>query len=225
MNRHTLLLTLISAWLLSACSGMPKLFWDVNEGKDQPAYASGSKSGSSAQARAPLDVPPDLRKEIEVPMPDHVASDAAAQSSGVTPARKQAVAGKAVSLNARRYDATPAQLFSAVVDAMTALNLPVDSVDSPSGTVTTEWIGKDINTPNTYVTSVLNMFGGATSKVRYRYIVRVMRVGESGSQLEVRTLGQKYANNHWFNAQLKQKVADELIDAVEEQLGRLKRPD
>ncbi len=222
MNRHTLLLTLISASILTACAGAPKLFWDTNEGKDKPAYANGSQASAGAAARAPLDVPPDLRKEIEVPMPDKVAADAASQSSGVTPARKQAVAGKAVSLDARRYDFAPAQLFSAVVDAMTALNLPVDSVDSPSGTITTEWIGKDVNTPNTYVTSVLNMFGAATTKVRYRYIVRVLRAGDKSSQLEVRTLGQQYANNHWYNAQLRQKVANDLIGAVEEQLGRLK---
>jgi len=36
---------------------MPKLFWDVDEGKDQPAYAQGgSNSSQDAAARAPLDI-------------------------------------------------------------------------------------------------------------------------------------------------------------------------
>jgi len=74
------------------------------------------------------------------------------------------------------------------------------------------------------LSSVLRMFGqGKATKVRYRYVVRVLRVGDQ-SQLEVRTLGQQYANNHWSNVPLKQKVSDELFAAVEEQLGRLNKP-
>jgi len=225
MKRIALLLIIISAWTLSACSGggMPKLFWDVDNGK--PAYAQGHSAGAQAKGRAPLDVPPELRKEIEVPMPDKVATEAAANSSGVTQEHKEAVAGSAVSLHARRYDYTAAQVFSATIDAMTALNMPVDSVDSPSGTVTTEWVGKDVNSSNVYVvSSLMNMFGaGAPTRVRYRYVVRVLRVGDQ-SQLEVRTLGQQYANNHWSNVPLKQKVSDELFAAVEEQLARLNKP-
>jgi len=223
MKRQTLLLIIISTWMLSACSGgMPKLFWDVDDGK--PAYARGQASGSQAKGRAPLDVPPELRKEIEVPMPDKVASEAAASSSGVTKEHQQAVAGSAVNLHARRYDFTAPQVFSATIDAMTALNMPVSSVDSPSGTLTTEWVGKDVNSSNVYVlSSVLNMFGqGKPTKVRYRYVVRVLRVGPTKSQLEVRTLGQQFANNHWSNAPIKMKVSNELFTAVEEQLARLK---
>jgi len=231
MNRHTLLLIIISAWILSACSGgIPKLFWDVDNG--QPAYARGHGTNTQAKGRAPLDVPPELRKDIEVPMPDKVASQAAsnaANSSGVTQEHRQAVAGSAVSLNARRYDYTAAQVFSSVIDAMTALNMPVASVDSPSGTLTTEWVGQDVNSSNVYiVSSMLKMFGGGkATKVRYRYVVRVLRVkaGQSQlkqTQLEVRTLGQQFTN-HWQNVPLKKKVSNELFAAVEEQLARLKQ--
>jgi hypothetical protein len=224
MKRYSLLLIFMSGWMFSACSsGMPQLFWEVEDNK--PDYARGHSAGAQANGRAPLDVPPELRKEIEVPMPDKVATEAAAHSSGVTQERKEAVAGSAVSLHARRYDYTPAQVFSATIDAMTALNMPVDSVDSPSGTVTTEWVGKDVNSSNVYVvSSLMNMFGaGAPTKVRYRYVVRVLRAGNQ-SQLEVRTLGQQYANQHWSNVPLKQKVSNELFAAVEEQLARLKKP-
>jgi len=226
MKRYTLLLIILSAWTLSACSGgMPKLFWDVNDGKG-PAYARSQTTGAQARGRAPLDVPPELRKEIEVPMPDKVATEAAASSSGVSKDRKQAVAGSAVSLHARRYDFTAPQVFSAAIDAMTALNMPVDSVDSPSGTLTTEWVGHDVNSSNIYlVSSALRMFGaGPPTKVRYRYVVRVLRAGPSKSQLEVRTLGQQFANNHWSSAPIKKKVSNELFAAVEEQLARLKQP-
>jgi len=227
MKRYPLLLAIISVTMLSACSGgsgLPKLFWDVNEGKG-PAYARGQATGTHATSRAPLDVPPELRKDIEVPMPDKVASGAAASSSGVTQERQQAVAGSAVSLHARRYDFTTAQVFSATIDAMTALNMPVDSVDSPSGTLTTEWVGYDVNSSNIYlVSSAMSMFGaGPTTKVRYRYVVRVLRVSPVKTQLEVRTLGQQFANNHWSNAPIKKKVSNELFAAVEEQLARLKQ--
>jgi len=224
MKQYTLLLIVLSAWLLSACSGgAPQLFWDVGDNK--PDYMHGQSAGAQANGRVPLDVPPELRKEIEVPMPDKIATEAAANSSGVTQEHKKAVAGSAVSLHARRYDYTTAQVFSATIDAMTALNMPVDSVDSPSGTVTTEWVGKDVNSSNVYVvSSLMNMFGaGAPLKVRYRYVVRVLRAGDQ-SQLEVRTLGQQYANHHWSNVPLKQKVSNELFAAVEEQLARLKKP-
>lgn len=197
--------------------------WSVDD--KTPAYAS-SHSGAQAQGRPPLDVPPSLRNDIEVPMPDKVATTIATKSTAITPAHKQAVAGKAVSLDARRYDFTPAQVFSAVVDAMTALNLPVASVDSPSGTLTTDWIGKNVNTANTNVgvSNILGMFGqGKARKVRYRYIVRVLRTGAGKTQMEVRTLGQALTN-HWFNAPMKKKVANQLFSAIEEQLARLKQP-
>jgi len=199
------------------------MVWSVDD--KTPAYA-GSHAGAQAPGRPPLDVPPSLRDDIEVPMPDKVAAASTTRSSVLTPVHKQAVAGKAVSLDARRYAFTPAQAFSAVVDAMTALNLPVASVDSPSGTLTTDWIGQDVNTSNTNVgvSNILGMFGqGKARKVRYRYIVRVLRTGEGNTQIEVRTLGQALTS-HWYNVPMKKKVANQLFSAIEEQLARLKQP-
>jgi len=226
MKRSSLLLMILAGWLLSACGGgIPKMLWGLDEGKG-PSYAQDQAGGAQSQRRLPLDIPPELRKDIEVPMPDQVAPAPVTTHSSVTKDRKQAVAGTAVSLDARRYDYTPGQVFSASIDAMTALNLPVGSVDSPSGTVTTEWMSQNINSPNaTVLTSALNMFGvGSPSRVRYRYVVRVLRTASRQSQLEIRTLGQQFVNNHWSNAPLKKKVADELFAAVEEQLARLKKP-
>lgn len=224
MKRYPLLLTLtLSAWLLSACSGgMPKLFWSADSNK--PAYARGESNSAQGNSRAPLDVPPELRKDIEVPMPNKIAVEAA--SANVSVASKQysaAVAGSAVSLDARRYAFAAAQVFSAVVDAMTALNLPVSSVDSPSGTITTEWVSQNVNSANSYFSAAMKMVGaGGPSKVRYRYVVRVLRVSDANTQLEIRTLGQQFSNSHWFSATIKKKVANELFSGVEEQLARLK---
>jgi len=224
MKRYPLLLTLtLSVWLLSACSGgMPQLFWSADSNK--PAYARGESNPAHANSRAPLDVPPELRKDIDVPMPDKIAVETAAgkvrapgQQSGA------AVSGSAVSLDARRYSFTAAQLFSAVVDAMTALNLPVSSVDSPSGTITTDWVSQNVNSPNSYFSAAMKMVGaGGASKVRYRYVVRVLRVNDANTQLEIRTLGQQLVNSHWSSVTIKKKVANELFSGVEEQLARLK---
>jgi len=53
---------------LTACQGGgPKLFWDTDEGTGQPAYAQGKGGSAAAEQRAPLDVPPELRAELQVP--------------------------------------------------------------------------------------------------------------------------------------------------------------
>ncbi|MDX8402369.1 MAG: hypothetical protein R8K47_07050 [Mariprofundaceae bacterium] len=203
--------------LLAACTGgMPKLFWDVDEGKDQPAYARGGAS-AGAPSRAPLDVPPELRTEIELPK----GEDVGAQAAGPLPEKyRRSVAGEAVRLDARFYpDRTPAEVFSAVVDAMTALNVPVDSVDSPSGVITSDWVRKGS-------TSGVVLFGfGGGKMVRYRYVARVYKArsekGEAGAQLEVRTLGQVFeAGKGWVNKRIKHKPVAEIFDAVGEQLAR-----
>ena len=138
---------------------------------------------------------------------------------------RKAVAGKYVALDAKIYDATAGQVFSAVVDAMTALNLPVQSVDSPSGTLTTDWIRKGGGNGNALgMFSNLFDFGGGMKIVRYRYVARVMRATVAGqtqpkAQLEIRTIGQVYNGHNWVNAQLKDKVAKDLFSAFEEQLA------
>lgn len=198
---------------------MPPLFIPHEEG-EKPDYARGAPS-SAAEQRAPLDVPPELRGSVEVPMPEKIAGQ---PQSARGASRNKAVAGTAVSLDARVYEQPVDMVFSAVVDAMTALNLPVQSVDSPSGTVTTEWIRHDVNSPNTFGASMGGIFGTENILAsRHRFVVRVLRLKAEGgdrARLEIRTLGQVYKNRHWINKPIKRKVDNELFAAVEEQLAR-----
>jgi len=195
--------------LLGACSEMPQMLWSVDDNK--PAYMQGSSEESKAGGRAPLDVPPDLRDEVKAPESERPLVEAGVKN-------KAAVAGKAVSLNARVYPVPSEKAFSATVDAMTALDLPVQSVDSPSGTITTEWIRRDSGKLNPYVADVLGMFGAGPSHTRYRFVVRVFRLAGGGSRIEVRTLGQQYINRHWVNRPLKRSVAGKIFTAIEERL-------
>ncbi len=217
---------LISAGTLSACIGLPSfsnMFYPVE--RNNVAYARSEKNTSAAAAnsRAPLDVPPELRKDIEVPMPDKVATETArGRNKGgdrVSVELKKAIAGKAVSLDARVYTQRTARVFSAVIDAMTSLNMPVDSVDSPSGTITTAWIRFDSNNTNAYLGSVMGMFGMGPVHTRHRFIVRVFRMGDGKTLLQIRTLAQQFIGRHWVNRILKRKVAKELFSAVEERIG------
>lgn len=210
--------TIISTLLLAGCQGlsMPKLFWSADDGK--PVYARSSGSHVQGNSRAPLDVPPELRKEIEMPMPDKVAVNVG-KGDLVT---KAAVAGKAVALDTRTYPTTPAKIFSATVDAMTALNMPVQSVDSPSGVITSDWIRPNANSANSYLGVFTSMVGAGPVHLRYRFIIRVFRTKKSQSELQIRTLGQQFMNGHWVNKPISKKISLELFTAVEEQLARLK---
>ncbi len=215
MKRYARFLPLVFLMFLAGCQNMPQLFWPVDD--DKPDYARSTGGGAArAEGRAPLIVPPELRKEIEVPGPDQVATGAAMPEHA-----RKLIAGKAVRLDARLYPRKPAQVFSAVVDAMTALNLPVESVDSPSGTLTTDWIRPNANTPNSYMATITGMFGGGPVYIRYRYVVRVLRAKGGQTMLQVRTLGQQFINRHWVNKPLKKKLANDLFSAVEERLGAL----
>jgi len=221
MQRFPRLLSFIPILLMAGCQGlsMPQMFWSSDDSK--PDYARGSNDNPrTAGGRAPLNVPPELRKQIEVPMPDQVAIDAAQGEVKISPEEKKAIAGKAVSLDERIYDQSPAVVFSAVIDAMTATNFPVDSVDSPSGTITTAWIRADSNNMNVYVGAAMNVFGAGPVHTRYRFIVRVFRMKDGKTQLQIRTLGQQFSNRHWVNKRLKRKVAGELFSAVEERIGQ-----
>ncbi len=202
--------------LLSACSGMPKLFWDVEEGTGTgPAYTKSTAiDGAGDKPRVPLDVPPELRDDLELPAGEQ--TQASPDSAHVPAQYRKAVAGKAVALDARLYDIPPSQLFSVAVDAMTSLNLPVASVDSPSGIVTSDWIKK--SAPN-YSQGLASLFSNTENVVRYRYIVRVFRVDETRSRLEVRVLNQQYLNRHWVNKPAHSKYIPELFAAVDKQPG------
>ncbi|OIO73734.1 MAG: hypothetical protein AUJ57_03930 [Zetaproteobacteria bacterium CG1_02_53_45] len=199
---------------------MPKLFWDVDEGAGTgPAYAKGAAVDSAGdKPRAPLEVPPELRAELE--MPDATAEQI--ESNGKATAQlptqyRQTVAGKAVALDARLYDVQPGQLFSAAVDAMTSLSLPVTSVDSPSGILTSDWVRK--GSSNDDMMGLGSLFGNAPKVYRYRFIVRVFKFNADQSRLEVRVLNQSYQNSHWVNKPSNTKLSADLFAAVEKQIG------
>ena len=213
---------MIATFILASCADMPALLTPFED--DKPDYARGASGPSAAQSRAPLDVPPSLMGEVEVPTPDGVAT-----KSGELPEyAKEAVAGKAVSLDAKLYQLDAANVFSAVIDAMTALNLPVESVDSPSGTVTTDWVRWDASSSSTQQSFIGGIFGGdGVQGYRHRFVVRVLRqaieadgeVKTQQTRLEIRTIGQAYVNRHWVNRSFKRKVSDELFAAVDERLS------
>jgi len=212
--------TILSTLFLAGCQGanMPQMFWSND---NRPDYARGNGAHAQGQSRVPLNVPPELRKDIEVPMPDQVAVDVAKGDR----ATKSAVAGKAVALNTRTYAKSPAQIFSATIDAMTALNMPVQSVDSPSGVITSDWIRPNANSQNMYVGVITSMIGAGPVHLRYRFIVRVFRLKNGKSELQIRTLGQQFISGHWVNKPIKKKVYLELFSAVEERLSGLKKID
>ncbi len=202
---------------LTACSD--RAFFYSNEDANKPAYEQGGQQSGSADSRAPLDVPPQLMGDVEVPSPGEIATKSGRMSS----ADKKLIAGKAVSLDAKVYETSAAQVFSAVVDSMTALNLPVQSVDSPSGTLTTDWIRQASVEANVASSVFSGMFGGdGVQAFRYRFVVRVLRqkVEEAEvTRLEVRTIGQAYINRAWVNRQVVRKASDELFSAVDERLS------
>jgi len=198
---------------LSGCmSDSTKLLWGTQEGSSKAAVAESIDS----DVRQPLDVPPSLKDQVKVPH-----ADAIAVQSQVPERYVKKVAGKKVSLDGRVYDKPVDMVFSSVVDAMTGLNFPVQSVDSASGTITTDWIRKELNASSA---SVLGMIGsGGPLALRYRFVVRVLRqIPADGSaeiaRLEIRTLGQTFTSRHWVNKKMKRKYADDLFNRVEELL-------
>lgn len=204
---------------LVSCNNGYQLFWPTED--DKPDYAQGGQRGAGAPSRAPLDVPPELRDEVEVPSPGEIATKDGVMRSEED---KKLVAGKSVALDAKIYEtSTAAEVFSAVVDSMTALNLPVQSVDSPSGTLTTDWV-RQASVGNEAVSTLTNMFGaGGPRALRYRFVVRVLRqaMGETQvTRLEVRTIGQAFIGTGWVNRTIKRKVSDELFSAVDEHLSK-----
>ena len=186
---------------------------------EKPDYSKGTSSSAEAESRAPLDVPPSLRGDVEVPTPSEVASDKGELPKVV----KKSVAGKAVALDAKLYEADAAVVFSAVVDAMTSLNMPVQSVDSPSGTVTTDWIRQNSVSTKVATSALSGLFGSdGIEGLRYRFVVRVLRqkIEEKvQTRLEIRTVSQAFINRHWVNKPIQRKVSNELYSAVDDRLS------
>jgi hypothetical protein len=175
---------------------------------------------AQAKVQPALEIPPELRGKVELPQ-----SEAVATKQDMPERYKKQVAGKRVSLDAKAYDASAGAVFSAVVDAMTALNLPVDSVDSPSGTITTDWVRTDANNANdNRFIKGMNVFGSKARAFHYRHVVRVMRLkpsdgSDAKTRLEIRTIGQAFIGNHWVNKKFKRKYGDEIFARVEERLS------
>jgi len=193
------------------------MFWSMDEGKNDTVS---TQKTVQAKVRPALEIPPELRGKVEVP-----ASDQIATVKKMPERYSKAVAGTRVALDAKVYKESAGRVFSAVVDAMTALNLPVASVDSPSGTITTDWVRTDANNANSNNFSKgMNIFGSKARAFRYRHVVRVLRLQSKDGQpsgmtrLEVRTLGQAFVGSHWVNKKFKRKYADDLFTRVEERL-------
>jgi hypothetical protein len=208
------ILSIVVVLVLTGCmSGGTKMLWSTDEG----AGKGQTRGQLQADARPALDIPPSLRGEVEVP-----DAGAIAVRKTVSERYKKTVAGKRVALDARLYDASAASVFSAVLDGMTALNLPVESVDSASGTITTDWVRTDANNPN--VNTLMNAFGGGGPQaIRYRYVARVLREtldDVTKTRLEIRTMAQTFSNGHWTNKKLTRKRAEELFSRVGELLAK-----
>jgi len=208
------ILSIVVVLVLTGCmSGGTKMLWSTDEG----AGKGQTRGQLQADARPALDMPPSLRGEVEVP-----DAGAIAVRKTVSERYKKTVAGKRVALDARLYDASAASVFSAVLDGMTALNLPVESVDSASGTITTDWVRTDANNPN--VNTLMNAFGGGGPQaIRYRYVARVLREtldDVTKTRLEIRTMAQTFSNGHWTNKKLTRKRAEELFSRVGELLAK-----
>jgi len=205
-------LSIVIAMLLTGCmSGDNQMLWGVDEG------VGAGNAKVSSDSRPALDVPPSLRGTVEVPDAESIAVEKA-----VPERYKKTVAGKNVALDARLYDTEIGLVFSSVVDAMTALNYPVQSVDSASGTVTTDWIRTDADNPS--VNALFNAFGGGGPQaIRYRFVTRVLRESTDKAiktRLEIRTMAQVFQSGHWVNKRLSRKRADDLFSRVEELLAR-----
>jgi len=203
---------LLAGFVLAACAGKTLNIFGDNE----PAYVQGTDASGRTPSPASPDELPAVRGEAGVPMPDQVAVKEQGMVIG------KVFDSRTASLDTRKYDAGAGLVFSSVIDAMTALNMAIQSVDSPTGAITTEWVFQDANSESITLTE------GKTRPERYRFTVRVRRLKASGkTQLEIRTLGQALIKQHWVNRPIKRKVSVELFGAVEEQLARraLKKAD
>jgi len=196
---------ILAGMMLTACSGKTFSLFGDNE------LENAQVAGDSGMAQAP-DSQGEMshpRGDASVPLPGQVAVKE--HIAGID----QAIAGEKATLDTRIYDDSASRVFSSVVDALTALNMPIQRVNSSSGLITTDWIWQNANTVNVALSN------GRMQTVRYRFFVRLARRPSSGKvQLEIRTLGQTRIDKEWVTGPLKRKVSEELFSAVEEQLAR-----
>ncbi|ATX83016.1 hypothetical protein Ga0123462_2182 [Mariprofundus ferrinatatus] len=204
MNPMRIALIASLALALSACGGMPKLFWEADGG--QGAQQDSDLQGEASHAQTAAS--PESRSGYVMPVAGVVGSKAGAMPE----AYKGMLAGRAVTLDARTFNAQPGRVLSSVVDAMFSLNIPVDVVDSPNGIITSDWVREGENDP-TFQPSIIGF-------TRHSFVVRVVAESEGSSMLEVHTIGQEYVSSQWEDRPLKRKVSEELFSAVDELLKR-----
>jgi hypothetical protein len=137
------------------------------------------------------------------------------------------ISGKQVALNAKIYEKTTSEVFSAALDAMTGLKLPVQAVDSASGTLTTDWIHKKSD-----MKVMSNIFGGnSVVGVRYRFVTRVLKqtlkneggVDKHVTRFEIHTIAQGYKDHKWSNIKLARRFSNALFSRVDENLAQLSK--
>jgi len=205
--KNPIRVVLIAAVVLmfSACSGMPQLFWDA-DGSQSPQQKSGEEvNNTSAQT---VVVSSEAHAEYEMPFAGQVAG----QSGPMPEKYKNMLAGRAVTLDVRSFNALPGRVLSSVVDAMFSLNIPVDVVDSPSGIITSDWVREGEDDPS-FQPSIVGF-------TRHSFVLRVVPAAEGDSNLEVHVIGQEYERNQWADRPLKRRVSEELFSAVDELLKR-----
>jgi|GEM_PF-2701019 len=231
--RPTYSLILVLPLLLAGCTGMPKLFWDIDEGKKSTPTASGaaSTSGDSTSgqsARRSLEVPPELQGKVELPTDATASQESGDSTPGtiatVQPAAQAPVKARVVNANSRDYSIGTEPLFAVAVDAISARKLPLQSVDGASGTITTDWAYSDSD--SAIADSVLGLFGAASSKYRYRLVARIRALdGAQSARLTFNVLGQRLDSGRWVNRSLDNKLIDALFKSVEKNLnGEQPRP-
>ena len=192
----------------SACSqmpNMPNIFWDSENAQYEPDHAD-----AGVKPVKPPEISPELHTNRTLPMAGDIA--AAASADKLPEKYRRLLAGHDFTLEKRSYEPPVADLFSAIIDAMTSLNIPVQSVDSRHGIVTSDWLRKgenDLNMP------------GIRGYTRHRFIISVVPVGAEFS-MEVRTIGQIFKQKHWMDKRLRRNASLELFIAVDEQLTRVK---
>lgn len=213
MKRMIRSLLAFAITLLAACSSNPiSSIIGTNEPKPSAAYEANDKA---------LQIPPELQGEVSVPEPEQIAIKDEDGNIITSVESNDKTEGAIAGLDARIYDLPAGRVMSAVIDAMTSLNLPVESVDSPSGTITTDWTRQDANSLSTFVPVTGFLGNDGVMGVRYRFVVRVLRQSIDGvakTRLEVRTIAQAFKNRHWVNTPLKRKVSEELFSSTEERL-------
>jgi len=195
-----------------------KIFWSNDEG----GKTSKVEKKLSVDSRPSLDIPPSLLGKVALPHAEQVATVKDAPKPVAL-----AISGKQVALNAKIYEKTTSEVFSAVLDAMTGLKLPVQAVDSASGTLTTDWVRKQVKSG----LSSSIMGGNNIFNVRYRFVTRVLNQtlkSDAGSEkhvtrFEIHTIAQGYKDRKWSNIKLTRRFSNELFSRVDENLAQLSK--